>query len=129
MKLSLPSLSLLALLASSGVAPAPLETTALEVSNIERRQNGCTGPVEVPDITIYRLDNMKVDTGARTFQFDLATSANGAASLTCTPDLTIRRWRVGERYECNGVGNGVYEFLYQGAGDIGVIWLQYNNHM
>ena len=72
---------------------------------------------------------LKSNGKAKTLQFDIAKSTTGSVALTCKPDLgvsgTVFGFKEGKRYECDGLGNGKYEFAYFGQKE-SALWLQYD---
>jgi hypothetical protein len=136
MILSLGSLVTLSLVMSSGISAAAIEQRddIEERAVIELRQQSCACPPAPTSSISYRIDNLTVDKkgsgSASGLSFDIAQSTTGAKALTCKPEIGIvsgivSGFKEGKRYECDGFGNGKYEFAYFG-GKQNALWLQYD---
>jgi len=116
--LSLTSLTTLLLATCSSISAAALQD----------RQTSC--PAAPTSSSLFRVGEMTVTTKSNgkvsDIKFSIAKTATGKFDLVCTPDTgLLSGFSGGKRFECDGLGNGKYEFAYYG-GTSNALWLRYD---
>lgn len=133
MKISLTPLGLLLLATSSHAAPAALDTSALEPVAIEQRQATSCGaaPPDLGGYRLWRIDNFNLGLSGSDLSkvsFDVAQSATGSKSITCTREKSlVRGFSQGSQYDCGKFQADNYEFSYAGNGQTGQFWLGHDS--
>ncbi|KAJ9609716.1 hypothetical protein H2200_006044 [Cladophialophora chaetospira] len=103
-------------------------TSTISAAAIAERQTSC--PAAGTSSSLYRVQDMTVTTKSSgkvsDIKFSIAKSATGKVDVVCKPDTgLIGGFSGGKRFECDGLGNGKYEFAYYG-GTSNALWLRYD---